>query len=156
MAKLIPYNFFAMLLQPYFFVRCNGRYEKVRFSELILVKAMRGYMRVVTEQKTFLVLNRMETVQQYLPKELFCRIHRSYIVSLERVRAFDNFKVWLYPPPDGKTYRSGLARLQELPLGKHFRKTVRDSVAIMPNRAGVFKSVLDEAAFVLEGEEMEE
>ncbi|MBW7892112.1 MAG: LytTR family transcriptional regulator [Chitinophagaceae bacterium] len=145
-----------MLLQPYFFVRCNGRYEKVRFSELILVKAMRGYMRVVTEQKTYLVLNRMETVQQYLPKELFCRIHRSYIVSLERVRAFDNFKVWLYPPPDGQTFRPGLARLQELPLGKNFRKAIRDSVAIMPNRAGVFKSVLDEAAFILEGEEMEE
>lgn len=113
-------------------------------------------MRVVTEQKTYLVLNRMELIQNYLPKELFCRIHRSYIVSLERVRAFDNFKVWLYPPPESKVYRPGLARLEELPLGKNFRKAIRDSVAIMPNRAGVFKSVLDEAMFLLEGEEVEE
>lgn len=111
-------------------------------------------MQVVTESKTYLVLNRMELVQQYLPKELFCRIHKSYVVALERVKAFDNFKVWLSPPLEGKVYRPGLARLQELPVGKHFRKTVRESVSIMPNRAGVFKSVLDEAKFVLEGEEM--
>ena len=143
-------------MQQYFFVRCNGRYEKIKFTELIFVKAMRGYMRIVTEEKTYLVLNRMELVQKYLPKELFCRIHRSYIVALERVKAFDNFKVWLYPAPDGKPYRPGLARLQELPLGKHFRKAIRESIAIMPNRAGVFKSVLDEAKCILEGEEIEE
>jgi DNA-binding LytR/AlgR family response regulator len=143
-------------VQQYFFVRCDGKYEKVKFSELIFVKAMRGYMRIVTEEKTYLVLNRMELIQQYLPEELFCRIHRSFIVSLERVKAFDNFKVWLYPAPDGKLYRLGLARLQELPLGKHFRKAIRESIAIMPNRAGVFKSVLDEAKFILEGEEIEE
>ena len=143
-------------MQQYFFVRADGKYEKINFSELIFVKARRGYMQVVTESKTYLVLNRMELVQKYLPKELFCRIHRSYVVGLEKVKAFDNFKVWLYPPPEGKIYRPGLARLQELPLGKHFRKTIRESIAIMPNRAGVFKTVLDEAKFILEGEEIAE
>jgi len=149
-------NVSIRIIQDYFFVRCNGRYEKIKYSELLFVKAMRGYMRVVTEDKTYLVLNKMETIQAYLPTTLFCRIHRSYIVSLVRVRAFDNFKVWLYPPPEGKIYRQGLARLQELPLGKGFRKAIRDSIVIMPNRAGVFKSILDEAEFLLEGEEIEE
>lgn len=142
-------------MQNFFFVRCDGRYEKVNFSELIFVRSRRAYMQVVTETKTYLVLNRMELVQQYLPKELFCRIHKSYIVSLARVKAFDNFKVWLYPPPEGNIYRPGMARLQELPLGKSFRIRLRESVPIMPNRAGVFTSVLDEAKFILEGEEME-
>ena len=142
-------------MQEFFFVRCDGKYEKVNFSELIFVRSRRAYMQVVTEHKTYLVLNRMELVQQYLPKELFCRIHRSYIVALEKVRAFDNFKVLLYPPPEGKVYRPGLARMQELPIGEHFRKGLRESVSIMPNRAGVFTSVLNEAKFVLEGEEME-
>lgn len=142
-------------MQDFFFVRCDGKYEKVNFSELIFVRSRRAYMQVVTEHKTYLVLNRMELVQQYLPKELFCRIHRSYIVALKRVKAFDNFTVWLYPASEGKVYRPGMARLKELPLGKHYRKTLRESVSIMPNRAGVFTSVLDEAKFVLEGEEME-
>lgn len=137
-------------------MRCDGKYEKVNFSELIFVRARRAYMQLVTENKTYLVLDKMELVQQYLPKDFFCRIHKSYIVALDRVKAFDNFKVLLYPAPEGKVYRPGMARLQELPIGKHFRKELRESVPIMPNRAGVFKSVLDEAKFVLEGEEMEE
>jgi DNA-binding LytR/AlgR family response regulator len=144
-----------LAMQNFFFVRCDGRYEKVNYSELIFVRSRRAYMQVVTENKTYLVLNRMELVQQYLPKHLFCRIHKSYIVALERVKAFDNFKVLLYSPPEGKVYRPGMARMKELPIGEHFRKGLRESVPIMPNRAGVFTSVLDEAKFVLEGEEIE-
>jgi len=143
-------------MQQFFFIRTNGRYEKVKFSELILVRGRRGYMQVVTENKTYLVLNNMSVVQEHLPAELFCRIHRSYIVAIERIRAFDNHKVYLYEPPEGRLYNPGMARLKELPVGYHYKQALRASVDIMPNRAGVHTSVLDEAVFALEGEEMEE
>jgi hypothetical protein len=143
-----------MNMQPFLFVRVNGRYEKVKFSELILVRGRRGYMQLVTENKTYLVLNKMSTVQEHLPAALFCRIHRSYIVAIERIRAFDNHTVYLHEPPPGKLYNPGLARVKELPLGYHFRQGLRGSVDIMPNRAGVHTNLLEEAAFTLEGEEM--
>jgi DNA-binding LytR/AlgR family response regulator len=137
-------------MQEFVFVRKNFRYEKIKFSELIFVKGMRGYMQLVTESQIYFVLNTMEEVQKYLPKELFCRTHRSYIVALERIQSFDNFKLYLYPPLEGKQYGPVLARLQELPVGKAFRKKLRESISIIPNRMGQKTKVIKHAEFVLE------
>lgn len=141
-------------MQNYIFVRCDGKYEKVNYDELIFIRSRRNYMQVVTESKTYLVLTRMSIVKNYLPKELFCRIHKSYFVSLHRVKAFDNFVVWLRQPPEEKSL-FGLARTKELPLGKYYRKTLRDAVTIVPGMSGRTDKIKKEAAFVLEGEEMD-
>lgn len=111
---------------------------------------MRGYMQVVTESQVYFVLNTIEEVQKYLPKELFCRTHKSYIVALERIQSFDLFKLNLYPPHKGKEYCLGLARLQELPIGKRFRKNLRESISIIPNRMGQKTKVIKNAEFILE------
>ena len=115
-------------MQEFFFVRTNSRYEKVKFSKLILVRGRRGYMQLVTESKTYLVLNNMSVVQEHLPAALFCRIHRSYIVAIGRIRAFDNHKVCLCEPPEGRLYNPGLARVKELPVGYRYRQGLRESV----------------------------
>jgi DNA-binding LytR/AlgR family response regulator len=141
-------------MQDFFFVRCDGRYEKVNYDELIFIRSRRNYMQMVTESKTYLVLTRMSIVKNHLPKELFCRIHKSYFVSLNRVKSFDNFTVWLQQPPEGR-FLFGLAKINELPLGKYYRKTLRDAVTIVHGMGGRTDKIKKEAAFVLEGEEME-
>lgn len=111
-------------------------------------------MQMVTESKTYLVLTRMSIVKNYLPKEQFCRIHKSYFVSLYRVKAFDNFTVWLQQPPEEKAFL-GLAKTKELPLGKYYRKTLREAVIFVPGMTGRISKIKSDAAFVLEGEEMD-
>ncbi|MEI9809768.1 MAG: LytTR family DNA-binding domain-containing protein [Bacteroidota bacterium] len=137
-------------MQDFVFVRKNGRYEKIKFGELIFVKAMRGYMQVVTESQVYFVLNTIEEVEKYLPEELFCRTHRSYIVALIRIQSFDNFKLYLYPPVEGKQYGLVLARSQELPVGKAFRKRLRQSITVIPNRMGQKTKLIENAEFILE------
>jgi DNA-binding LytR/AlgR family response regulator len=138
-------------MQEFFYVRKNARYEQVRFSELLFVKAMRGYMQVVTESQVYFVLNTIEEVQKHLPKELFCRTHRSYIVAIHRIAAFDQFKLTLCSPPDGKDYRPGLSSLTELPVGKAYRRNLRNSIMIIPNRMNKnVKKIVGKAAFLLE------
>lgn len=142
-------------MQNYFFVRCDGKYEKVSFAQLIFIRSRRNYMQMVTESKTYLVLTRMSIVKNYLPKELFCRIHKSYFVSLDRVKAFDNFTVWLQQPPEGRPF-FGLAQTKELPLGKYYRKSLREAVNFVPGMCGRINKIKADAEFVLEGEEMTE
>lgn len=138
-------------MQEFFYVRKNARYEQIRFSELLFVKAMRGYMQVVTESQVYFVLNTIEEVQKYLPGELFCRTHRSYIVAIHRIVAFDQFKLSLITPPEGKQYSPGLSSLTELPVGKAYRKNLRTSITIVPNRMNKnVKKIVGKAAFLLE------
>lgn len=137
-------------MQDYFFVKKNNRLEKIDYSTLIYVKGMRGYMQLVTESQVYFVLNTIEEVQNHLPPELFCRIHKSYIVALKRVQCFDNWKIILEPLPGEKQY-SELANRRELPVGRAFRKRLRESVVIIPNRMNKYvKKVLAEADFLME------
>lgn len=122
--------------QDFFFIRCNMKYVKVFFEDIIFIRSRASYMQVVTEKKVYLVLNRIVILQRYLPKDQFCRIHRSYIVSLRRILAFDNHKVWLDPPPDGKSYTTGLPCTKELNLGDAYRKKLQAAVSILPNFYG--------------------
>lgn len=138
------------IMQDFIFVRKNGRFEKIDFSELIFVKAMRGYMQVVTERQVYFVLNTIEEVQKRLPAEFFCRTHRSYIVAIKRIQAFDNWKLVLTEPPEGKPYNTGLAREKELPVGKAFRKKLKESIIVLPNRPWRKSNALKEAEFILE------
>lgn len=138
-------------MQDFVYVRKNGRYEKILFSELLFVKGMRGYMQVVTETQVYFVLNTIEEVQKYLPKELFCRIHKSYIVAIRLIESFDLNKVYLAAAPEGKEYVAGLARTKVLPVGKSFRKNLRNHITILPNRMNKYtKKILSESEFLAE------
>lgn len=108
-------------------------------------------MQVVTERQVFFVLNTMEEVEKYLPKELFCRTHRSYIVAIHRIEMFSLKVLTLSSPPDGKEYAAGLSSLKELPVGKAFRKNLRNSIMIIANRMGNdVNKVVRKAEFLLE------
>jgi DNA-binding LytR/AlgR family response regulator len=142
-------------MQQFFYVRREKRYEQVNFSDIIYVKAKKGYIQIVTEQKTYLIMNTMAVIQKYLPDELFCRIHHSFIVALSRVKAFDRLWVWLHEAPEDQPYKLGLARVTELPVGFRYRSKLRASVSIMMNKSGSYHKKIKEMEFELEGEEME-
>jgi|GEM_PF-2495192 len=120
----------------YLFVRCNAKYVRVNFSELICIRGKRGYIQIVTETETFITLNKLNEIIACLPKHLFCRIHHSYIVAVSRIKAFDNAKVYLYGETGGKKFRPGLARARELPVGAHCRRNINESVRYLPSYVG--------------------
>jgi DNA-binding LytR/AlgR family response regulator len=92
-------------------------------------------------------MNRMDEIEKYLPKYLFLRMHRSYIVNVRRVKGFDNFTVYLHPPSDGKIYSTALANTTEIPLGKSYRVKFRNHLNIIPNKLGHKPKLLQNAEF---------
>ena len=142
-------------MQTFFYVRRERRYEQVSFSEIIYVKAKRHYIQIVTEQKTFLVLNTLSIIEKHLPKEMFCRIHHRHIIALSRIKAFDLYWVWLHEAPADKPYKPGLARETKFAVGITYREKLRNSVTVMMNVQGGNHRRFKEAAFELEELEME-
>jgi DNA-binding LytR/AlgR family response regulator len=143
-------------MQDFFYVRKNARYEKINFAELIYVKAMWGYMQLVTERQIYFVLVSIKEVQKCLPPEQFCRTHRSYIVGIHRIQSFDNFNLMLEPAPEGKHYKPALAQITKLPIGKNYRTSIRKAVKIIANRMGQKTKIVKNAEFKLEYDLIEE
>jgi len=99
-------------MQDYFFVKNNKKQSKIFFWEILYVEAVKKYILIVTTKKKYLVPGSMCTAERILPTSQFCRIHRSYIISLEHATDFDNETVYIGESffPIGKQYRGSLQK----------------------------------------------
>lgn len=73
----------------YFFVKCDYRYEKVQFRDILYVEGMENYVVIYTAAQKFVTLLRMKTVEETLPASDFIRIHKSFIVSVRAISSID-------------------------------------------------------------------
>jgi DNA-binding LytR/AlgR family response regulator len=73
----------------YFFVRSNGKYEKILFSELSYVEAADNYVLLYTNGKKFMVYDTLKNMESILPMGDFMKVHKSFIVALKKVSAVE-------------------------------------------------------------------
>jgi len=100
------------MLRNWFFIKTDRVNVKVHLSDILYVKALKNYVRIVTSEKNWMTLLSMKQMEQALPRDSFCRIHRSFIVSLDHLSAFDRQTAWVsqYELPIGENYRHVLER----------------------------------------------
>lgn len=67
--------------------KTDGKHVKVLFSEIIYIEAFQEYIKVYTDRGRFITYDRMKNIETRLPVDKFMRVHRSYIISLSRVKA---------------------------------------------------------------------
>jgi DNA-binding LytR/AlgR family response regulator len=69
----------------YFFVRCDKRYEKILYNDLLFAEAMENYVVLNTKENKFISYLTFKAVEEYLPKEIFIKVHKSFIVSISNI-----------------------------------------------------------------------
>ncbi|NOT73605.1 MAG: response regulator transcription factor [Cyclobacteriaceae bacterium] len=77
----------------YFFIKCDHRYEKIFFSDILYIEGMENYVVIHTTQQKYVTLLRMKTVEDTLPSSDFIRIHKSFIVSVKAISSIDGNEV---------------------------------------------------------------
>lgn len=79
----------------HFFIRCDGKYIRINTNDICYMESMENYVRIVTTSKTYMTLISMRQLEKELPASIFCRVHRSFIVSLQYINSFDHQSVYL-------------------------------------------------------------
>ncbi|MBP9689998.1 MAG: response regulator [Bacteroidia bacterium] len=69
----------------YIFIKHNTDLHKVFFDEILWIEAMDNYVKIVTENKTYVASYYISEIETKLPSSIFIRVHRSYIVSLKKL-----------------------------------------------------------------------
>lgn len=72
------------------FVKSNLKKRKVFLNEIHWVEALGDYIKLVTDDANIVILSTMKSFEKQLPSERFLRIHKSYIVNLEKVEKFNS------------------------------------------------------------------
>lgn len=76
--------------EEYIFVKSNLKKRKVVLNDIKWVEALGDYIKVVTNEGNIIILSTMKSFEKQLPEDKFLRIHKSYIVNLEKVEKFNS------------------------------------------------------------------
>ena len=71
------------------FVKADGQLRKVAFSDIRYVEGMKDYvlLYLVSERRPIVTHITMKAVEELLPGGVFMRVHRSYIVALDKIES---------------------------------------------------------------------
>jgi DNA-binding LytR/AlgR family response regulator len=74
----------------YIFIKSNLKKLKIFTAKIKWIEAFGDYVKVVTEDDINLVLSTMKSFEKDLSKEKFVRVHKSYIINIEKVVRFNS------------------------------------------------------------------
>lgn len=69
------------------FVKSNGKFFKVNFSEIIYIEGMKDYLKIHTREYSLVTLQTMNDMEKILPVKQFIRVHKSYIIAVAYIKS---------------------------------------------------------------------
>lgn len=90
-----------------FFIKSGHQQVKIFVDEILYIEAAGNYMSIVTSGKKIMSLLSMKEAMDLLPEGRFVRIHKSFVVAIDKIEVIDRNEVTLggKKVPIGVTYR---------------------------------------------------
>jgi DNA-binding LytR/AlgR family response regulator len=101
----------------HFFVKADTKLVKVRFNDILYIEGLKDYVLIRLEEGRVITLQTMKSLEEKLPQGKFRRVHRSYIVSMDKIHAVVGNMLEVIEKgqtkhlPIGKNYRDELLEL---------------------------------------------
>jgi DNA-binding LytR/AlgR family response regulator len=79
----------------FLFIKSDYKIRRINFSEIVYIEGLKDYVKIflVGEKKPVLSLSTLKALEARLPAEIFMRVHRSYIVNLEKVKVIERNRI---------------------------------------------------------------
>lgn len=99
-----------------FFVKSNAQLVRLKFDDIMWVEALENYVGIYTHDNKHIIHFTMKGIHEKLPESRFSRVHRSYIVNLNRIDVIEDNSIIMKRHnetkiiPIGKSYREQLMK----------------------------------------------
>ena len=97
-----------------FFIKQGYDLLKIKYKDILYIKAEDNYTDIVLENKKLLASLNLKSIAEKLPSKQFIRIHRSYIINLNKVDRISDRFVYI--------------NTDKIPLGRTYSKPLRDYI----------------------------
>lgn len=100
--------------QDFIYLKADRKMIKVMLDEIIFIESARDYLKVHNDNGTIITRQTISSIEAMLSDNEFIRIHRSYIISIKKIKSFTHETVELENTelPIGKFYLNSFLRLQ--------------------------------------------
>ena len=98
------------------FIKSNLKKLKIFTAKIKWIEAFGDYVKVITEDDSNLVLSTMKSFENQLSKDKFVRVHKSYIINIDKVKSFN-----------GQYAEIGVTKI---PLSRHKKENLVKALAV--------------------------
>lgn len=97
---------------PYLFVKVDGKQVRINPKDIVFIEGLSDYIRLHLQNERLIVLDNLKDFINKLPSGDFMRIHKSYIMQLDKIKSIDGNMIYhdLGCIPIGDTYKSGIKK----------------------------------------------
>lgn len=91
----------------FIFIKSDSKMIKISIPEILFVEGLKDYISIQTSKEKLITLQNLKTLEQHLPNQQFIRVHKSYIIALNKMDVIERNRIFIgsYIIPIGDTYR---------------------------------------------------
>ena len=91
----------------FIFVKSEYKIQKVYLHQILFIEGLKDYISIFTENERIITLQNMKKMEDTLPDKHFIRVHKSYIVALNKIDSIERSRIFIGDKiiPVGDTYR---------------------------------------------------
>lgn len=102
----------------FIFVKADKKLVRVRYGDILYIEGLKDYVIIRLDSGRVITLQTMKSLEDKLPADRFRRVHRSYILSLDRINAVVGNMVEIREKGETKL----------IPVGKNYRDELLDLI----------------------------
>nr|WP_294871691.1 LytTR family DNA-binding domain-containing protein [uncultured Pedobacter sp.] len=94
-------------IQDFIFVKTEHKIQKIQLDDILYIEGLKDYISIYTKAERIITLQNMKKMDETLPKGQFVRVHKSYIISLDKIESIERSRISIFGKiiPIGDTYR---------------------------------------------------
>lgn len=91
----------------YILLHADHKIYKVNLDDIQYIEGLKEYVSYFTKEKRIIVLQSLKSIEESLPSNKFIRVHRSYIVPINKIKTLDGNQVQIGDKliPIGRSYK---------------------------------------------------
>jgi two-component system LytT family response regulator len=94
-------------VQDFIFVKTEHKIQKIELDDILYIEGLKDYISIYTKAERVITLQNMKRMEETLPSSQFIRVHKSYIISLDKIESIERSRISICGKviPIGDTYR---------------------------------------------------
>ncbi len=97
----------------YVYFKVDKKMIKTKMADVLFIESIKDYVKVRTPDKEIVTQQKISYLEESLPREQFLRIHRSFIVNLEKIDAYSatDVEIGKHSIPIGRNYKNDVMKI---------------------------------------------
>ena len=97
----------------YVYFKVDKKMIKTKMADVLYIESIKDYVKVKTSDKEIVTQQKISYLEESLPREQFLRIHRSFIVNLEKIDAYSatDVEIGKHNIPIGRNYKNDVMKI---------------------------------------------